>query len=73
MAYEYDYSKLRGRIVEKFGTLLNFSEHISISRVALSNKLSSATDISREDMEEWGNLLDIAPEDYHLYFFTKKV
>lgn len=69
---DYDYSKLRGRIVEKYGSISNFADHLSISRTALNNKLSNRTDISREDIISWSKLLDILPDDYSAYFFTEK-
>ena len=69
---DYDYSKLRGRIVEKFGSISNFVDHLSISRTALNSKLSNKTDISRKDIIEWSNLLDISPGDYSVYFFVEK-
>ena len=69
----YNYDKLRGRIVEKFRTIQNFSEHLSISRTALNSKLMNQTAISREDIVEWSLLLDIEPKDYGVYFFTLEV
>lgn len=68
-----DYSKLRGRIVEKYGTLTEFSKHIKISRVALNSKLHDRTKINRNDILEWSQLLDITPDEYGAYFFTEKV
>lgn len=68
-----DHSKLRGRIVEKYGSISAFSNDISISRTALENKLHNRTGISRNDIIEWSALLDISPEEYGAYFFTEKV
>lgn len=68
-----DYSKLRGRIVEKYGSLTQFSKEISISRTALDYKLHGKIEVSRKDILEWSNLLDIKPEEYGAYFFTEKV
>ena len=70
---EFRYSKLRGRIVEKCGSITAFSEKIKISRAALNNKLSNRTDISREDIIEWSTILEIEPKDYASYFFDIKV
>lgn len=70
MAVEYKYNKLRGRIVEKYGSLSAFSEHTIISRVSISNKMTGKCGFSQEDIEEWAKLLDIAPEDYGSYFFA---
>lgn len=69
----FDYSKLRGRIVEKFGTITNFAERLSISRVSVDYKLNNKVQISRSDIIEWSKLLDISPEEYGIYFFTQKL
>lgn len=67
------FSRLRGRIIEKFGTIGNFAEKTSKSRVSVSNKLSGETDISREDICEWAKLLEISDEEISHYFFEDKV
>lgn len=69
----FDYSKLRGRIVEKFGTIEAFSESVGISNVSVSKKLNNKVDISREDILTWAKLLEITPKEYGTYFFTKAV
>lgn len=69
----YDYSKLRGRIVEKYGTITAFTKAIKCSNVTVSRKLNGATSFSQEDVELWGDALGIAPQEYGLYFFTRKV
>ena len=69
----YDYSKLRGRIVEKYGTLSNFAEEIGTSLVVISNKLNNKTGFTRGTIEKWSALLDIPSNEYDLYFFTHQV
>jgi hypothetical protein len=69
----YDYSKLRGKIVEVFSSIGQFATVLGCSFVSVSNKLNNHTDFSRRDIERWAELLGIAPEDYGIYFFTKKV
>ena len=73
MELVFDYSKLRGRIVEKFGTMSMFAEHLNISEVALSKKLNNKTSISREDMILWSNALGIPLEEYGAFYFAQKV
>ena len=63
------FSKLRGRIIEKYGTITNFADNTRKSRVAVFNKLSGATDFSKDDICEWAGLLDIQQEDFGAYFF----
>lgn len=69
----FDYSKLRGRIVEKYGTIEAFAEGVGKSYVTISKKLNNKTGISREDIIEWSNLLDIPSSDYDIYFFVREV
>lgn len=71
----FDYSKLRGRITEKFGKQSAFADAVGISSVALSRKLMGKTTISVDDIRHWSSskLLDIPPSEYHTYFFAEKV
>ena len=66
----FKYSKLRGRIIEKFRTLGSFAEAVGISGTALSKKLNGTIGISQDDMTLWAELLDIELAEYGDYFFT---
>lgn len=70
MSELYKYKKLRGRIIEKFGTLSRFAKAIGISETALSKKMQCKTGISQSDICLWSKLLDIKPEEYGSYFFA---
>lgn len=65
----YTYSKLRGRIVEKYRTQANFAREIGISKNALSRKMSGKIRLSQEDMVQWAGLLDINRDSFGEYFF----
>ena len=67
---EYDYRKLRGRIVEKFGTIGKFGEAVGLSGVSMSKKLTGSTGFSQADIIRWCELLDIDLADVGAYFFT---
>ena len=69
----FDYSKLRGRIVEKYGSISKFCDQLTLSRTSVDLKLNNKVDISRAEILEWSNLLDIKPEEYSSYFFTEKL
>ena len=69
----FDYSKLRGRIVEKFGSIEAFASETSISNMSVSKKLNNKVAISRDDMIEWSGLLDIPLEEYGVFYFVKKL
>jgi len=69
----FDTSKLRGRIIEKFGSQNAFAEaaHRSISFV--SQYLNGKTSLDQKIMNEWIDLLDIPSYEIDQYFFVKKV
>jgi len=71
--HEYDYSKLRGRIVEKFGTYAAFFKMLDITDVQASKKLNGKAGFSQDDMVEWSKLLDIEIGDIGIYFCAVKV
>ena len=71
----FDYSKLRGRIIEKFGTIKAFAEAYGLTAVTMSNKLNGNVSISTDDIVRMSapEFLDIPPSEYHTYFFKLKV
>ena len=69
----FDYSKLRGRIVEKFGTQGAFAKAIGLSQRSLSLKLQGKLFFRQDEIERAINLLCIKSEDIDKYFFTQNV
>ena len=69
----YDYSKLRGRIVEKYGNIRAFSEALGISPAATYDYLNNHTPFNQRSIEKWCMLLEIPLKDAFPYFFTPKV
>lgn len=69
----FDYSKLRGRIVEMFGTQCKFAEANGISDRSMSLKLNNGIGLSQDEILRWCNLLDICTDEIPLYFFKQKV
>lgn len=65
------YAKLRGRIVEKYGTISRFGEVVGLSGVSMSKKLTGITGFSQADIIRWCDLLDIDLSDVGIYFFTQ--
>lgn len=67
----YQYKKLKGRIIEKFGTRKAFAKAIGLSENSLSLKLNCKTGISQEDITLWSRpeLLDISPAEYSVFYF----
>ena len=69
----FDTSKLHGRIIEKYKTVLAFSQVTSKKKQFVRNVLNGKAQLSHEDMDEWIRLLDIPAEEIDLYFFKPKV
>lgn len=68
MAYEY--RMLRGRIVQKYGTMCEFAKALGIAKQTVSAKLTGKIGITVRDIERWAELLDIPKSRYGTYFFS---
>lgn len=66
----YTYNKLRGRIVEMFGTQEKFADELGISKNSLSLKMNGKTGFSQADIRKWSKLLHIEDSEIGAYFFT---
>ena len=66
----FEYRKLRGRIVEKYGTLNAFFELLDISKIQASKKINGRSGFSQKDVVEWCGLLDIALKDVGQFFYA---
>lgn len=66
----YETSKLRGRIVEKYGSLMEFSKAAKCSYSFLSQYMSGKKTLKQPMMERWIELLDIDSPDIKAYFFA---
>lgn len=64
------YAKLRGRIIEKYGTLSNFADQLGVSITIVSRKMHSKVGFSKADILKWCELLDISLEEIGSYFFA---
>ena len=70
---QFDYSKLRGRIVEKFGAQSQFSVALGISEGTLSSRMMNKSTFTGEEIARSCILLGIPFEEISRYFFTPKV
>lgn len=66
---KFEYRKLKGRIVEKYGTRENFGKYLNLSNVSLSKKLNGETGFSQKDIIKWCELLDIDLHNVGDYFY----
>lgn len=60
--------KLRGRIVEKYGTIGAFAARIGIARNTATNVLSGRTTPTRKMLPIWCEALGIEPEETGIFF-----
>lgn len=68
-----DYSKLRGRIVEKYGSQMSFAKAMGVSERTLSLKMSGKRDWKQPEIRLAINLLGLTERDIVDYFFKLKV
>lgn len=69
----FDYSKLRGRIKEKYDNESNFAKIANTSQSGLSAKLNNKTYFKPNDILLFLKLLEIPDEELKVYFFNPKV
>lgn len=66
----YTYDKLRGRIIEKYGSQEKYADVLGISANSLSKKMTGKTGFSQKDITIWADLLNIDKAEYGEYFFN---
>lgn len=67
----FDYRKLRGRIIEIYGSQKKFSEIIDLSEQSITAKLNGRSDFSQADILKWSAALLIDKNDIGIYFFNQ--
>lgn len=67
---DYSYAKLRGRIVEKYGTVAAFARSIDRSMNSVSKKLNGRGAFTQQDIKLWADSLGFGPDEYGDYFFS---
>ena len=72
MKRTFDYSKLRGRIREKFKTESAFGEAMGLSHNSLSKKLNGYVQFTQNEIDKVIMLLEIPDDEISTYFFTPK-
>ena len=66
----FKYAKLRGRIVEKYGSFTAFSKILGQSNRSVSLKLCGKTQFNQMDVIRYCDLLDIPITQAGEYFFS---
>ena len=73
MTMVFDYSKLRGKIKEVYGTEKAFAKELGIGRVTLNMRLNNHREFNSSEITQAVKLLGIRQYEIHDYFFTQKV
>lgn len=69
----YDYSKLKGKIKEKYETRDRFAKALGIGLSTLSLKLNNKAEWSQEEMRITLQLLGETPDSIDAYFFAHDI
>ena len=69
----FNYSKLKGRIVEIFGSQTKFAKAMNMSERTLSLKISGKVSWKQREIVEAISLLGLEKDDIQEYFFTIEV
>lgn len=69
----FNYSKLRGRIKETYGSEKAFAEAMSLKPSSLSSRLNQGTSFSQSEIIKASFLLNIEKKGISDYFFAEDV
>lgn len=69
----FDYSKLKGRIVEKYGNQTAFADDMEMAYSTLNLKLNNKSEWSTTEIVLACKLLEIELTECHKYFFAIKL
>lgn len=69
----YDYSKLLGKIKEKYGTQKEFAKALGVGNTSLNQRLNNHLEWTQDEMKKTMILFNEPLNKINEYFFTKKV
>lgn len=69
----FNFNKLRGKIVEKYGSQTAFVREFGVSENTFSQKMNNKVRFSADDILKITKMLDIPGDEIGEYFFTTKV
>lgn len=73
MKYEFDYSKLKGRVIEKYGSYSRFLKDLNMSMQLFNKRVNNITQFNSSEIKKISQLLEINDNEITTYFFTEKV
>ena len=66
----FRYNKLRGKIVEVYGSQAKFADVIGQSEQIVTAKLAGRSSLTQDNIISWSKALNIDQNDIGEYFFT---
>lgn len=69
----FDYRKLKGKIVEMYGTQDKFANALGITPNTFSIKMNGKGEFSQGEIAKMSDLLHINMQEIPAYFFTEQV
>lgn len=69
----FDYSKLKGKIIEKYGNMYSFADAMGMSQRTLGLKMSGKIDWKSSEIMKAMKLLEVGSDEWYCYFFTLRV
>lgn len=69
----FDYSKLKGRIVEKVGSQREMADRLGISKTVFYQKMTGNVRFTTDDISKISSILNIPSSEIGIYFFTPKI
>lgn len=70
---ELTHAKLRGRIIEKYGTCKAFAKALGTSEQTVNAKLMGNSGFSEKNIIQWSNALGIEESEVGAFYFTQKL
>ena len=68
----YNYNKLKGKIVEKFGTQLAFAQAMGLSERSISLKMNNKVPFTQPEISKAIAILELNDNEIQSYFFNLK-
>lgn len=68
-----EYNKLKGRIVEVYGSQRGLAKHLKTSEQTVTAKVNGRTQFSQKDIILWSDALGILENEVGNYFFADKL
>lgn len=69
----FNYNKLKGKIIEKYGTQAAFAQGMGISERTLSLKLNNKIYFKQDEITKAASLLNFNADEICEYFFNHEV